>query len=459
MSTLIKITPFNGGNTDQGESVDEYLDDIETAALSWDLTITSGIKEATDKSKIRLFRQNLERDGDAWHWWYYVLPETDKKDYSKIVLEFKDRYGVKASQASSLFAVQNEMLSLHQGENEHIRDYVYHVEKLSRKIPRDMDSLFAIAFIKGMQDQERRQRVTFDLKDSPNLSFVKALSVVKFSFQEIGEPDPFRPHQKAWESEPISTSLYNSPVYPRVNAVGKASITQAPAENSSAMMPLTQEQFNMFINAYEASIGRPSRNQYSGQGGLNQGAFNSHRRNNNRVTCFNCGIRGHYSDACTNQPLTSYEQQQVRDRIHHEREQTEQEFRTPEHHSEPTLSGANTVEITPRAILPRQSPQRTSTPAATSLPVACIRSCSVSRRDLGNACVVATRIPAVHQQKRTLCLIRQRCVLCVLTCVATPRHIPRFQMLPGNVPCVLTQPGALPTSGLPQTLSLISSFS
>jgi len=62
MSTLIKITPFNGGNTDQGESVDEYLDNLETAALSCDLTITSGIKEATDKFKIRLFRQNLERD-------------------------------------------------------------------------------------------------------------------------------------------------------------------------------------------------------------------------------------------------------------------------------------------------------------------------------------------------------------------------------------------------------------
>ena len=60
------------------------------------------------------------------------------------------------------------------------------------------------------------------------------------------------------------------------------------------------------------------------------------------------------------------------------------------------LSGANTVEITPRAILPRQSPERTSTPAATSLPLACVRSCSVSRRDLGNACVVATRIPAVR---------------------------------------------------------------
>jgi len=90
MSTLIKITPLNGGNTDQGGSVDEYVEDIETAALSWDLTISSGIKEVTNKWKIRLFILNLERDGDPWHWWYYVPPKTDKKDYSKIVLEFKD---------------------------------------------------------------------------------------------------------------------------------------------------------------------------------------------------------------------------------------------------------------------------------------------------------------------------------------------------------------------------------
>jgi len=391
MSTLIKITPFNGGNTDQGESVDEYLDDVETAALSWDLTINPGITESTNKSKIRLFRQNLEKDGDAWHWWYYVLPETDKKDYAKIVLEFKDHYGVKASQASSLFAVQNEMLSLHQEENEHIRDYVHRVEKLSRKIPKDMDSLFAIAFIIGMQDQDSRQRVTFDLKDSPNFSFVKALSVVKFSFQEIGEPDPFRPNHKAREPEPPSTSLYTSPVYLPVNTIGKANLTQLPVANSPAAPLFTQEQFNAFINAYEASIGRSSRTQYSGQGN-----FNSNRRNNARVTCFNCGTRGHYSDRCTNQPLTSYEQQQVRDRVRRERDQQEQEFRTSERRWEPPLSGANAIEVTSRAILPRPSPESSSTPPVSSMQVACIRSCSVGRRDLGKACVVATRIPAVR---------------------------------------------------------------
>ena len=235
------------------------------------------------------------------------------------------------------------MLSLHQNDNEHIRDYVHRVEKLSRKIPRDMDSLFTIAFIKGMQDQERRQRVTFDLKDSPNFSFMKALSVVGFSFQEIGKPDPFRPHQKPREQEPPSSSLYTAPIYPPVNTVGKANFTPIAPANSSVLPSLTEEQFNAFMTAYEASIGRMPRSQYSGQG-----SFSSNRRSNPRITCFNCGICGHYSDGCSNQPFISYKQQQVRDRVRQEREQSEQEFRSSERRLEPPpLSGANTVEVNP----------------------------------------------------------------------------------------------------------------
>jgi len=135
MSSFIKISPFNGTNTHLSENIEEYLNDVETVAFSWDLSVTPGISEATNRSKIRLFHQNLERNGDAWHWWYYVLWEANNKDYGKIVMEFKDRYGVKATRVFSLFAVLNEMLSLLQGETEHIRDYVHRVEKLSRKMP------------------------------------------------------------------------------------------------------------------------------------------------------------------------------------------------------------------------------------------------------------------------------------------------------------------------------------
>lgn len=135
--------------------------------------------------------------------------------------------------------------------------------------------------------------------------------------------------------------------------------------------------------------------QYSGQRGLNQGVFNSYGRNKNWVTSFNCRIRGHYSDACSNLPLTSYKQQHFRCRIRWERELTELEFQTLQCDPEPTLGGAHRVEITPRGILRWQLPETTSTLAATSLPVACVRLCSVSRRDFANACVVTTRIPAV----------------------------------------------------------------
>lgn len=52
MTSLIKINPFSGGNPDISEDVDVYLDDIMTAAMSWDLSLSPGILEATNKSKI-----------------------------------------------------------------------------------------------------------------------------------------------------------------------------------------------------------------------------------------------------------------------------------------------------------------------------------------------------------------------------------------------------------------------
>ena len=391
MNTFIKITPFNAASSDHSESVDEYLDDVQTAALCWDLAINPPISEPTHRSKIRFFRQHLGKNGDAYNWWYYLLPESDKKHYGKIVEEFRERYGIKATQASSLFAVQNEMLSLLQGEGERIRDYMHRVEKLSCKIPKEMDSLFAIAFVKSMRDQERKQRVTFDLKDSPNFSFLKALTVVKFSFQEIGEPYPFRPNQTSPDSPQVNVSLYSPSSVSQVNAVSKTDITHSAQETIPLAPLFMQEQFNPFMSSYEASMGRMPRQPFSSSNGANN------RRGNPRVTCFNCGARGHYSDTCTNQPLTAHEQQGIRDRIRQERDsQQQQDYQTSPVSQLPSLSGANATELTPRTILQRGLHDSSNPVATVSSPVSCLRSCPVSRRDLGNACVVAARIPAVR---------------------------------------------------------------
>jgi len=92
MGTLIKINSCNDGNTEICEDVDEYLHNVETGTLSWDLTITPCVVEASNKSQICLFHQNLERDRDACHWWYYILSEADKKNFKKIAAEFRNHY-------------------------------------------------------------------------------------------------------------------------------------------------------------------------------------------------------------------------------------------------------------------------------------------------------------------------------------------------------------------------------
>ncbi|KAG0643021.1 hypothetical protein HOY80DRAFT_998077 [Tuber brumale] len=46
--------------------------------------------------------------------------------------------------------------------------------------------------------------------------------------------------------------------------------------------------------------------------------------------------------------------------------------------------------------LSRPSPERGPTPVATQVQVVCVRYCSVNRTELGNACAVAARIPAVR---------------------------------------------------------------
>lgn len=180
------------------------------------------------------------------------------------------------------------MLSLLQGENQHIREYVHYVEKLSSKIPTGMDWLFAIAFIKGLRVQERRQQVTFDLKDTPNFSLLKAPTVVKFSFQEIGEPDPSRPNLKNNELQ-YQPALYSPPVVPQVNTIAVTDVPRSTAEVTALPALMTQEQFNLFMAGYEASVRRTLRSTYSsGPGGNLQG----NRCVNSRTTCFNCPVRG-----------------------------------------------------------------------------------------------------------------------------------------------------------------------
>src|SRR5205807_10599946 len=129
----------------------------------------------------------------------------------------------------------------------------------------------------------------------------------------------------------------------------KTDVLLTADSKSGPLASFTQEQFNQYMANYEATVGRTSRS-FGGQ----QGAL---RRPNMRVTCFNCGLRGHYSDSCTNPPVSAYEQQQVRDTIRREREQQDRELflHKTDRRQQPPASGANTTGLAPRSLLTRSN--------------------------------------------------------------------------------------------------------
>jgi len=150
---------------------------------------------------------------------------------------------------------------------------------------------------------------------------LKALTVVKFSFQEIGEPDPFQPTHKTVKTKALPSPLYSPPVIQQVNTLAVTDVPRMTADQPALPASMTQEQFNTFMSSYESTMRRGSRIPY-----IPSGSSGNNRIINPRITCFTCGLRGHYADMCTNSPVSSYEQQQIRERLRHEREQSEADY-------------------------------------------------------------------------------------------------------------------------------------
>jgi len=321
--------------------VEEYLEDVEAAALSWDRYCSPHVidAEATNKLKIRFFRQNQGRQGDAWHSLHYILEDTKKSDRAEISVEFNARYGSKVTQAASLFEA-NENISLPQEEQQHITDYVREVEKLSRPVPKEMDSRLGISFIKGMRDEGRRERVSFDLKDSPNFTFTRALTVVKAAYRIIGEADPFNPKNRFLNGKrarhgngSVNGDLkgegeFNSPLYvsteiqlipkrkSNVNTTQTHSVLPKPL-SCPANIPIpaepkssiSQEEFNTLMSNFMSSMGF-SKSESPVRSGLppsrlrQPGSYCGGYRAS--IVCYNCGMRGHDSDGCTSAPLSAW---------------------------------------------------------------------------------------------------------------------------------------------------------
>ena len=183
MAGLLKMSSFVG-NGDGRESADDYLADVEMAAKCWDATYGQDA-DKPDGSKILLFRQNLDRDGDAWYWWSCILGESEKKNYSDIKAAFLARYGAEKNRVVSRFNIQNELMCLSQKPGQPIVDYVREAEILSERVPADMNDMLAMAFIRGLAEQESGRRISYHLRDTPEFMFATALRMVRAWYQDI----------------------------------------------------------------------------------------------------------------------------------------------------------------------------------------------------------------------------------------------------------------------------------
>ena len=139
-------------------------------------------------------------------------------------------------------------MCLQQKKGQSIVDYVHETEKLSERVPTDMNDMLAMAFIRGLHDQESRRRISYDLRDTPEFTFSKAVHMVKSWYQEIEVPDPFNRFGVGFrDSSKVQTPIYATPAAGIV-ATREETTSSSKDEDLQPVNPL-QNAFNqMMVN-------------------------------------------------------------------------------------------------------------------------------------------------------------------------------------------------------------------
>jgi len=138
---------------------------------------------------LRVFRRFLK--GDAYEYWC-SLDEDVQSDWEQLKPAFKEKFGVsKSVSAAQRMQVKNQVMSLKQG-NRHISEYIRDAQSLSLKVPKELDELLALAFIGGMKDQTKKERISFavtsEAEHDGGVKFTRVVELVKSTYMIIGQP-------------------------------------------------------------------------------------------------------------------------------------------------------------------------------------------------------------------------------------------------------------------------------
>ena len=420
MAGLMKMSSFEG-RADGKENPSDYIADVEMAAMVWDATIGQNTDNA-DAWKITLFRQNLDKNGDAWHWWTNILKPEAKQSFATIKAAFLGRYEIARNKTVLRFNVQNELMLLQQRDGQSIAEYVHEAEQLSERVPDDMNSMLAMVFIRGLADQETRRKMSYDLRDESEVTFAKALRMVKSWHQEIGAPDPFNPNSVGFNSYRANSSalLYAKPSSGAV-AMAQGERTGSAEASSGEKSPNgfpNQETFNQMMLNFMQTMKQDFRisphrtpgviNTATGGGGFVSRQTATPRnvesragRVNGGIICFNCGGEGHFSTGCTNVPLTYAEQKRIREQFRADREARQRDTSgigasdhvaggaQPVSMVRSSQDGVNDASRVVEVISEDNDPKAS--------PVSCIKvvSLAADKKVVGQACATLMRMPAV----------------------------------------------------------------
>lgn len=175
------ITPFYG-LFDNTEDPEEYLEEIEYAALSENAT--------TDLVRRIFFRRNLR--GNAKLWYRYLDPQT-KADWGTLQAQFRGRYEVQPNtKRIQLLLIEDKISALLQEPNESVVEYMNRCATLeAQSVGLKHVQGFGQFMINGLSDNWRREHIQAQLRKAGQTScnFRTAKDNILFIYRSADNPE------------------------------------------------------------------------------------------------------------------------------------------------------------------------------------------------------------------------------------------------------------------------------
>lgn len=297
-----KIKKFRGLK-DGKEDPAEFLEDVEWA-YEQDFNINepeeSPEKEAfISKTHRILFRQHLEGRASEW---YSDLDADIKGSWIQIRERFRTSFQISIRDTQTrIFELRIKLSQLEQKDGESIAEFLERAEDLATKLPTDEINV-GMATLKGMKDEDKRSRVTYDCNKEQDFSFPHIKKLIAAAYSEVGKISPFDPSYK----ESMQVSLTS-----QTTATSTEDLLRQVLINTNVAFPALLQGMRSLNTAVAGGVSIKQPGQKITQPGGNQGDQRAKPyRPREEIKCFRCEEMGHYANECPhNQQQQSYQYQ------------------------------------------------------------------------------------------------------------------------------------------------------